>query len=295
MQSDGTFTLRPGYIALDSQDNLYVPATDSVFPRTAFILKREKQTGKITVFRLPDPPSNTVRAVRGIAVNNQGDLFEAEATQTTAPPIVAKGNLIKIENPSGAPITRILTQAIKSPEGIALTADGAILVADAADHKVVAFSPDGSTKTTIAGTGTAGDSGDGGQASVAQLSSPRGIRVIGQGIFICQDNLKIRSVNTSTGVINTVATGFDSRPSNIAIDLRSGFVFIASPLDHIILKTSLLFGSRSIIAGKQSQSGASGDGGPATAALLSSPNDVLVDSAGIIYIGEEGQIRVIFP
>lgn len=287
-------TPRLAYIALDAQDNLYVPVEEDSAPRGKLILKRERQTGEVIFLGRKAPPE-FIQSVRGIAVNNQNDLFWAEmVTNTTTFPIQTSASLVK---QSSGGISFTLTSALKSPEGIALMPDGRILVADAVDHKVVAFSPDGSVKTTIAGTGIAGDSGDGGPATNAQLTSPKGIRLIGQGIFICQENGKIRAIDAS-GVIRTVATGFDRSPSNIAFaDPISGFVFIASPLDHIIMKTNLLFSSRTIVAGTQFQSGASGDGGLATEALLSSPTDVGVDSTGIIYIGEAGsqQIRIVFP
>ena len=59
--------------------------------------------------------------------------------------------------------------------------------------------------TTIAGTGTAGFTGDGGQATSAQLSSPFGVAVDAQGDFYIADagNNRVRKV--SGGVITTVA------------------------------------------------------------------------------------------
>ncbi len=43
------------------------------------------------------------------------------------------------------------------------------------------------TITTLAGTGTAGFSGDGGQATSAQLSAPFGVAVDGQGNLYIAD------------------------------------------------------------------------------------------------------------
>ena len=60
---------------------------------------------------------------------------------------------------------------------------------------------------TIAGTGTAAYSGDGGQAVLADLNSPIGITVDGSGNVYVADagNNSIRYINASTGVITTIA------------------------------------------------------------------------------------------
>ena len=53
-----------------------------------------------------------------------------------------------------------------------------------------AFGVTGSdTITTIAGTGTAGSSGDGGQATSAQLNRPRGVAVDAQGnVYVADES-----------------------------------------------------------------------------------------------------------
>jgi hypothetical protein len=61
--------------------------------------------------------------------------------------------------------------------------------------------------TTVAGTGTAGFSGDNGAAASAKLASPLGVAVDGAGnLFIAdQSNHRIRKVDAATQVITTVA------------------------------------------------------------------------------------------
>ncbi len=55
----------------------------------------------------------------------------------------------------------------------------------------------GGVITTVAGTGTAGFSGDGGQATSAQLSCPTGVAVDAQGNLYIVDygNQRIRKVS----------------------------------------------------------------------------------------------------
>ncbi len=106
--------------------------------------------------------------------------------------------------------------------------------------------------TTVAGTGVAGFSGDGGPATSAQLNlgSFPGVTVDGSGnLFIAdQWNHRIRKVSAATGIITTVAgTG------------TPGF---------------------------------GGDGGPATSAQLYNPGGVAVDPSGNLFIADYNNNRI---
>ena len=61
--------------------------------------------------------------------------------------------------------------------------------------------------TTVAGTGTAGNTGDGGQATSARLRNPYDVAFGPDGSMYIADrgNHKVRKVSTSAGVITTVA------------------------------------------------------------------------------------------
>jgi streptogramin lyase len=63
---------------------------------------------------------------------------------------------------------------------------------------------------TVAGDGVAGSTGDGGQATAAQLSFPQGVAVDASGNLYIADtsNHRIRLLTLSTGVITTVAGRF---------------------------------------------------------------------------------------
>ncbi len=67
--------------------------------------------------------------------------------------------------------------------------------------------------TTLAGTGSAGYSGDDGQASSATINHPVGIDIDSSGNVYFSDfsNNRVRKVTVSTGIITTYAgTGADS-------------------------------------------------------------------------------------
>jgi sugar lactone lactonase YvrE len=113
--------------------------------------------------------------------------------------------------------------------------------------------------TTVAGTGKYGFSGDGGPATSAELNIPLGVAVDGVGNIYIADalNSRIREVAASTGIITTVA--------------GSGSVAVHKGSSHPIGPCAY-----------------SGDGGPATSAVLCDPGGIAVDSAGNIYFADDG-------
>jgi hypothetical protein len=75
---------------------------------------------------------------------------------------------------------------LHEPAGVAVTADGGFLIADYGNHLVRKVSAAG-VITRVAGTGTAGNSGDDGPATDAQLDNPAGVAVIAGGGFLIAD------------------------------------------------------------------------------------------------------------
>jgi uncharacterized protein YjdB len=88
--------------------------------------------------------------------------------------------------------------------GLKVDAAGNIYLADASNHKIRKISTTGIV-TTIAGTGVAGFSGDGGPATSARLNNPSDIDIDAAGnIYISdQQNYRVRMINTA-GIISTV-------------------------------------------------------------------------------------------
>ena len=127
----------------------------------------------------------------------------------------------------------------------------------------VAFGP--GTITTVAGNGGcavqdangACYSGDGGPATSAELSQPRGVAVDGAGnlYIVDTDNQRIRKV-TPGGTVTTVA------------------------------------GNGSCTVQDANGSCYGGDGGPATSAELNGPYGVAVDGGGNLYIADMGNNRI---
>lgn len=104
--------------------------------------------------------------------------------------------------------------ALTNPGGVAIDAVGGVYVADTGAHRVLRLDPDGSV-VVIAGTGTAGFSGDGGPAIAAELRGPTDIAVAPDGVVFIADHLsdRIRSVDLD-GIIRTFAGGAVDNPPN---------------------------------------------------------------------------------
>jgi DNA-binding beta-propeller fold protein YncE len=98
-----------------------------------------------------------------------------------------------------------LAAQFDGPRGVAGDSAGNLYVADDNNNRMRRIDPAG-VITTVAGTGAADFSGDGGPARTAVLNHPRGVAVDGQGnVFIADTmNARIRMVDPA-GIISTVA------------------------------------------------------------------------------------------
>ena len=158
--------------------------------------------------------------------------------------------------------------------------------------------------TTVAGKGTFGFSGDGGQAINAEIAG-KGIAIDAAGnIFIADAaNSRIRKV-APNGIITTIAgvgvNGFGgdggvataailNNPVNVAAD-AAGNIYIADQDNQRIRKIDNN-GIISTIAGDGNMS-FGGDGGPATAAQLNIPIDVAADAAGNVFFIDQANLRI---
>ena len=190
------------------------------------------------------------------------------------------------------------------PYGVAVDIFGIVFIADYFDNKIRMISSSGII-TTFAGTGMSGSSGDGGEATSAQLSLPMGASADSSGkVYIADSgNHKIRMVS-STGIITTFAgTGSIgsngdggaatsakfSSPTGVSAD-NSGNVYI---IDYGNQKIRMVTSTGIIttVAGT-GWWGSSGDGGAATSAQLFDPYGVAADISGNVYIADRGDNKI---
>ena len=190
------------------------------------------------------------------------------------------------------------------PESIAIGDDGVIYIADFQNHAIRRIGTDGNV-STVAGTGQPGFSGDGGPAIHAQLQQPFGIAIATDGTLYVADsgNGRVRRVDID-GTITTVAGGLPFRiedgypakeaflefPVAVALAGDNSFYIV----DHFA-NTVRRVGPDGIIntvAGLIDDSGFSGDGGPATNALLDGPFGIALTDTASFYVVDAGNGRV---
>jgi len=201
----------------------------------------------------------------------------------------------------GSPAT---AAQLSSIQGIAADRWGNLYVSDTDNQRVRKISTTG-VITTLAGTGTAGFSGDGGPAAAAQLNLPYGIAVDLAGYVYVADlgNNRVRRISPEGVIITIAGTGRKGTssdggaateaallsPRNVAVD-AAGNLFICEFEGHRVRKVSP--DGRIATAAGTGVAGYSGDGGPATLAQLAYPAGLAVDRSGALYIADSHNNRV---
>jgi sugar lactone lactonase YvrE len=247
----------------------------------------------------------------GVAADGGGNLYVASQSQHRVFKVDTSGQLTVVAgvglqgfSGDGGPAT---SASLNGPSALAIDGSGNLFIADVSNNRIRKVDLATGVISTVAGNGFTGFSGDGGPATSASMNNPAGVAVDGSGnLFIAeQNNMRVRKVNLSTGIIMTVAgngfTGFSGDggpatsaslggPFGVAVD-GSGNLFIANRGINRIRKVILSTGIITTVAGNGSL-GFSGDGGPATSASLNDPLGVAVDGGGNLFITDRGNHRV---
>jgi sugar lactone lactonase YvrE len=161
--------------------------------------------------------------------------------------------------------------------------------------------------TVIAGTGEPGFSGDGGPATQARLKNPEWLVLDPQGNLILADrgNYRVRRIDARTGVITTIAgtgrMGFSgdggpatqadmTHPFGLAYD-RQGNLFVFDTEVHRIRRIDAATGVITTVIGN-GERGFSGDGGPATQAMMYRPHNGVFAPGGDLIFGDSFNQRI---
>jgi sugar lactone lactonase YvrE len=196
------------------------------------------------------------------------------------------------------------TQArLDNPRGLAASTAG-VWIADTRNNRVRRVAPDG-TIATVAGIGRYGFRGDGGPAKEAWMVLALGVALTPADTFLVFDtyNARLREVNAA-GIIQTVAgtgtptsTG-DGGPATAAMFNQprgvaagpGGVIYVADSLSHKVRQVSP-DGTVTTVAGT-GVGGYGGDGGAGVEAQLFNPAGLAVDTAGNLYIADQGNHRI---
>jgi uncharacterized protein (TIGR03437 family) len=252
--------------------------------------------------------SAALNSPTAVAVDAAGNVFFADGDAvfrldaTTGVLTLAAGNGTQGFSGDNGPATGA---QLYLPYGLAVDVAGNLYIAEYGNHRIRKVS--NGVITTVAGSGptginSGGYTGDNGPATSAQLNHPSGVAVDSAGSLYIADyaNQCVRKV--SNGVITTVAgngaPGYSGDggpatsarlwfPKGVAVD-SAGNLYIADYSNFRIRKVSN--GVITTVAGNGG--GYSGDNGPAIGAGLSSPQGIVVDSAGSLYITDSYSQRI---
>ena len=189
----------------------------------------------------------------GVAVDNAGNLFIADTRNNRIRRVDINGIITTFAGNGTAGYSGdggAATDAqLSGPGGVAWGAEGNLYITDGANQRIRMVDANGIIKT-VAGTGTAGYSGDGGAATNAQLNSPSGLASDGRGnLFICDYwNFRVRKVDPN-GIITTAAgngtygsyagdggaatNAVLHNPAGVALD-NAGNLFIADYFNNLV-------------------------------------------------------------
>jgi len=305
---DASFA-QPWGIAVDRSGNVFVADTGNN------VLRRIDTDGIITTVAgngrsgslgdgLPAVDAE-LAGPTGVAVDGAGNIYIADTGSDRVRRVTPDGTILPFAGTGvpgplgdGGPAVRA---TLHQPTGLAVDQAGDVFIADAFNNRVRRVAPDG-TITTIAGTGVAGFSGDGGSATAATLDLPSSVSVAANGDILIADlgGGRVRRVN-SAGIIETVAGGGtgdlgDGGPATlatltlvwgVAVDGAGGILITSGSRVRRVDST----GTITTIAGT-GVPGFAGDGGPAASAQLNNPVGVATAPDGTVLLADRGNNRV---
>ncbi len=250
----------------------------------------------------------------GVVRGPDGALYYCEYTGHRIRKITPDGNIHTIAGTGKAGFTGDggpATEAtFNKPHEIRFDAAGDLYAVDMVNHAVRKIDMKTGIITTIAGTGEAGYSGDGGPATKATLAQPHSIQFGPDGnLYICDiRNHVIRLLDMKTGIITTFAgTGTAGPtpdgspiagtplkgPRSLDFD-KDGNLWLATREGNQVFKLDLKAGLIHHIAGTGAK-GFTGHGGPAKEATLSGPKGITIDHDGNVWLAdtESHSVRMI--
>jgi len=182
-----------------------------------------------------------------------------------------------------------LAASLMGVSGLAIDASGNLFIADPVANRIRKVASDG-TITTVAGTGTAGYSGDNGPATAAQLNSPSGIDVDADGSLYIADtsNSAVRKVATD-GTITTFYTSTVAFPYNVAVS-PTGAIYTMDINACTVLRYDS--GAWATFSGTGNCADA-GDGAMPQSATTGAVDGIAFDAQGNLFLADNdfGRIR----
>ncbi|MDB6172368.1 MAG: pknD 5 [Chthoniobacteraceae bacterium] len=208
------------------------------------------------------------------------------------------GNGTRGYSGDGGPAT---AASLNEPYEVRLDTAGNLFFVERLSHTVRRVDAKTGFISTVAGTGKAGFSGDGGPGQKAEMKEPHSIGFDRAGdLYICDiGNHRIRKVEMKSGIISTFAGTGEKKPTPDgapiaatplngprALDFdKEGNLWLALREGNAIYKLDPVTGTIHHMAGT-GKHGFTGNGGPAREAALSGPKGIAVGLDGNVYIAD---------
>jgi sugar lactone lactonase YvrE len=281
----------PTALAFDLSGNLLIATLDRVH-------RVDKNSGAMSIV-LTD-----IGLAFGMVVDSDGNIILSHGDPTVEKHVAGKTEAIVIAGGGSYVGDGLLATAavLRSPEGLAVDADGTLYIADASDALVRRVDPVTGIISTYAGNGGFYDFDSlGKQADRVAIGAPVDLALDKDGNLYIADatNGRVKKVDKQTKIITFIAGAADPSPFNqirgISLD-GAGHLYIADGGANRVYKVDLATKAMTVFAGNGTQ-GYSGDGGKAADAMLAFPEDAVADALGNVYIADTGNdaIRKVTP
>jgi sugar lactone lactonase YvrE len=191
--------------------------------------------------------------------------------------------------------------SLNMPHELRFDAKGDMYIAERDNHVIRKIDMKSRVISTVAGTGTAGFSGDGGPGTTAQLRQPHSIFFDRDGsLLICDiGNHRIRRLRLDTGTIETYAGTGEAVETPEGAPVRgtplkgprtlafapNGDLYLALREGNAVYRIDAKSQTLHRVAGTGEQ-GYSGDNGPALKAKLGGPKGLAHDGADGLYLAD---------
>lgn len=277
----------PYGVAIDGSGNLFIADHNN------HTIRKMSPAGQVTTFAgsagLSGSADGVAGAARfngptGVAVDGSGNVYVADAGNTSIRKITANGTVTTFAGLSGVAGSSDgvgISARFNAPQGIAVDGAGNVYVADTNNSTVRKITPAGSV-TTLAGV--AGQTGSlDGTGGAARFNGPYAVALDGAGNVYVADffNSTIRKI-TAGGTVSTFAgtagqAGFAdgdgaaakfNQPYGVAVD-AAGSVFVADTYNRVARKITAS-GSVTTLGGQN--------------ARFFYPQGIATDSAGNLYV-----------
>ena len=207
----GALLSAPQGIAVDAAGNVYVADTANARVRKISNGTISTYAGNGTVGYSGDGAAATAATLNspvGLAVDKSGNLYIADQGNNVVRKVSAGGTITTLAgngtqgySGDGGPAIAAL---LNGPQGVTVDSSGNVYIADTLNSVIREVNSSGII-FTVAGTGLAGYTGDGGIATAAQFGSPTSVAVDSVGnLYVADSGARIRKIFTS-GIVNTIA------------------------------------------------------------------------------------------